>query len=76
MMGRARLQCKKEATRGLGGLKLDRRQKQTPKIKIIYEQCYHRNLRVLAIEMYKVSHDQSLQFMKDIVEQIDTKYCT
>ena len=37
---------------------------------------HHRNLRVLAIEMYKISHDQSPQFMKNLVEQIDTKYYT
>ena len=37
---------------------------------------HHRNLRVLAIEMYKISHDQSPQFMKNLVEEIDTKYCT
>ena len=37
---------------------------------------HHRNLRVLAIEMYKISHDQSPKFMKNLVEEIDTKYCT
>ena len=29
---------------------------------------HHRNLRVLAIEMYKISHDQSPQIIKNLVE--------
>ena len=37
---------------------------------------HHRNLRVLAIEMYKISHDLSPKFMKNLVEEIDTKYFT
>ena len=31
---------------------------------------------MLAIEMYKISQDKSPEFMKKLVEEIDTKYCT
>ena len=37
---------------------------------------HQRNLRVLAIEMYKISQGKSPEFMKNLVEEIDTKYCT
>ena len=26
--------------------------------------------------MYKISHDQSPKFMKNLLEELDTKYCT
>ena len=32
---------------------------------------HHRNLRVLAMEKYRISHDQSPKFMKNLVEEID-----
>ena len=35
-----------------------------------------RNLRVSAIEMYKTSQDKSSEFMKNLVEEIDTGYYT
>ena len=32
----------------------------------------HRNLNVLAIEMYKIFNDQSSKSMKNLVEEMDT----
>ena len=37
---------------------------------------HQRNLRVLAVEMYKISHKLSPEFMWDLVEEINTKYQT
>ena len=37
---------------------------------------HQRNLKVLATEMYKISHGISPKFMHDLVEEIDTKYHT
>ena len=35
-----------------------------------------RNLKVLAIEMCKISQDKSPEFMKNLVMEIDTNHCT
>ena len=37
---------------------------------------HQRNLKVLATEMYKISHGISPKFMHELVEEIDTKYHT
>ena len=37
---------------------------------------HDRNLRVLAIEICKISYDQSPIFIKNLVEEVDTKYFT
>ena len=37
---------------------------------------HQRNLKVLATEMYKISHGISPRFMQDLVEEFDTKYHT
>ena len=37
---------------------------------------HQRNLKVLAVEMYKISHGKSPKFMNDSVEENDTKYYT
>jgi hypothetical protein len=34
---------------------------------------HQRNLRVLAVEMYKISHKLSPEFIRDLVEEINTK---
>ena len=37
---------------------------------------HQKNLRVVAVEMYKISHNMSPIFMEDLVTDIDTKYHT
>ena len=37
---------------------------------------HQRNLKVLALEMYKIAHEKSPSFMKDLVEEIDRNYHT
>ena len=37
---------------------------------------HQRNLRVLAVEMYKITYKLSHEFMWDMEEEIDTKYYT
>ena len=37
---------------------------------------HQKNLRVVAVEMYKISHNMSPIFMEDLVTEIDTKYHT
>ena len=37
---------------------------------------HQRNLRVLAVEIYKISHKLFPKFMWDLVEEINTKYQT
>ena len=37
---------------------------------------HQRNLKVLAVEMYKISHGKSPKFMNNLVEEVDTKYHT
>ena len=37
---------------------------------------YQKNLRVVAVEMYKISHNMSPIFMEDLVTEIHTKYHT
>ena len=37
---------------------------------------HQRNLIVLALEMYKITHEKSPNFMKDLVEEIDRNYHT
>ena len=35
---------------------------------------YQRNIRVLSVEMYKITYKLRPEFVKDMVEQINTKY--
>lgn len=35
-----------------------------------------RNLKVLAVEMYKISHGKFSKFINDLIEQLDMKYHT
>ena len=37
---------------------------------------HQRNLKVLALEMYKIAHEKFPSFMKDLVEEIDRNYHT
>ena len=37
---------------------------------------HQRNLKVLALEMCKITHEKSTGFMKDLVEEIDRNYHT
>ena len=37
---------------------------------------YQRNLRVMAVELYKITNKLSPEFMWDLVGEIDTKYHT
>ena len=37
---------------------------------------HQRNLRVLAVEMFKISYKLAPEFMRDLVEEINTNYRT